>query len=340
MIATARDAAGLGAALPGTLMPLAAFDGRATVLGLATEQGPLALTLLNGALRAVTEVQRVGRLRIEGADTAVQALALALVGEIGIAVPRAGLATEALAVAAGTCPAPRRLGAPELPAGLSVAEAFAHVVGHLADVILWFAPLAAGGHDGPEPVHQMRVAVRRLRSAIQVFRRALRCPAVDAADVGLKALAARLGPTRDWDVFVTETAATAEAAFPTEPRLRRLLVAAGRWRRARHDELREFLHGAEFRRLGVELACLAGGQDWLARLDDAAQAEIAAPLEAFAAHVLDRRLKKLVVVEDDLSLLEPPALHAIRLSAKRLRYAAEVFAPLIRARRRHASCVG
>lgn len=151
---------------------------------------------------------------------------------------------------------------------------------------------------------------------------------MDAADVGLKALAARLGPTRDWDVFVTETAATAEAAFPTEPRLRRLLVAAGRWRRARHDELREFLHGAEFRRLGVELACLAGGQDWLARLDDAAQAEIAAPLEAFAAHVLDRRLKKLVVVEDDLSLLEPPALHAIRLSAKRLRYAAEVFAPL------------
>ena len=25
------------------------------------------------------------------------------------------------------------------------------------------------GSDGPEPVHQMRVAVRRLRSAIKVF---------------------------------------------------------------------------------------------------------------------------------------------------------------------------
>jgi len=328
VIATARDAAGLGTALPGTLLPMAAFEGRATARGLATEPGPVTLTLLTGALRTIADEHPVGRLRIEGADAAVQALALALADEIDVAVPRAGLAAEALAVATGTVPAPRRLGAPELPAGLSVAEAFAHVVGHLADVILWFAPLAAAGRDGPEPVHQMRVAVRRLRSAIQVFRRAVRCPAVDDADAGLKALAARLGPTRDWDVFVTETAATAEAAFPAEPRLQRLLAAAGRRRRACHDELREFLASGAFRRLGIELACLAGGRDWLAAPDAAAQVELAAPLRDFAADVLVRRLAKLAEVEDDLTRLEPAALHRIRLSAKRMRYAAEVFVPL------------
>ncbi len=85
---------------------------------------------------------------------------------------------------------------------------------------------------------------------------------------------------------------------------------------------------SEFRRLGIELACLAGGQDWQATLDEAERAELAAPLEEFAARVLDRRLKRLVQADGDIAELEPAALHAIRLRAKRLRYAAEIFAPL------------
>ena len=134
------------------------------------------MTLLNGTVRAVATECRISRVRLEGAADAVQPLAIALVGELRLAVPRASLAAEAFAVASGLEPSPRREGAPELPAGLSVAEAFAHVVGHLGDVILYFAPKAADGRDGPEPVHQMRVAVRRLRSAIKVFQSAVSSP--------------------------------------------------------------------------------------------------------------------------------------------------------------------
>ena len=159
-----------------------------------------------------------------------------------------------------------------------MAAAFAHVVGHLTDVILYLAPLAADGRDGPEPVHQMRVAVRRLRSAIKVFRHAVRCPAVDAADADLKALAGRLAPTRDWDVFVTETGAAAGSAFPTEEKLGRLLAAAERRRIACHADLRAYLRGADFRRLGIELACLAGSEAWQATLGEAETAELATPL--------------------------------------------------------------
>ena len=174
----------------------------------------------------------------------------------------------------------------------------------------------------------MRVAVRRLRSAIKVFQSAVGSPEVEAADRGLKALAAKLAPTRDWDVFVTETAATVADAFAAEQRMRRLLAAAERRQRACHDELRAFLGSVEFRRLGVELACLAGGPGWQGAPDDAEQTEPAAPLEAFAADVLGKRLKRLLQIDDDIAGLEPPALHAIRLRAKRLRYAAEIFAPL------------
>ena len=76
----------------------------------------------------------------------------------------------------------------------------------LAYRVLHFAPAADADVDGPEPVHQMRVALRRLRSAVTVFRRMLDCPELQAANAGLKALSARLGPTREWDVFLGETA--------------------------------------------------------------------------------------------------------------------------------------
>src|SRR5262249_17233481 len=77
----------------------------------------------------------------------------------------------------------------------------------------------------------------------------------------------------------------------------------------------------EFRRLGIELACLAASQF---PAPDVTTDDLA----AFAAEVLDGRLKKLAHIEGDLATLEPEALHAIRLRAKRLRYAAEIFAAL------------
>jgi triphosphatase len=328
VLAEGRNPAALDHPLPDPMVPMAAFEGRALSLALVADHEPVALTLLNGSLRAVAAEHRASRIVLAGAEPSVLAIALALAGELRAAVPRASLAAEALSVVRGIPPPPRHEGPPALPAGLSVAAAFAYVVGHLSDVILYFAPSAADGQDGPEPVHQMRVAVRRLRSAIRVFRDAVRCPSVDAADAGLKALASRLGPTRDWDVFVTETGAKVGAAFPTERKVHGLLAAAERRRHACHAELRAYLHGAEFRRLGVELACLAGGDAWQATLGEVERNELASPLNDFARVVLHRRLERLVQLDDDIETLEPAALHAIRIRAKRVRYAAEIFAPL------------
>jgi CHAD domain-containing protein len=290
------------------------------------------MTLLMGTVRAVAGEQQISRLHLEGAVQPVQALAVALAGQLQLSVPRACLAAMALAVVSGVPPAARHLGAPELPAGCGIAEAFAHTTGHLTDVILHYAPSAATSRDDPEPVHQMRVAVRRLRSAIKVFGRAVRSPEVDAADLGLKALASRLGPTRDWDVFVTETFAIVADAFPGDRHLKRLLAAAERRRRACHSELRTFLESTDFHRLGIELACLAGNTEWQGTLGETEQAGLELSLEQFAARVLDRRLKRLIHVETALAELEPSELHAVRLVAKRLRYAAEIFAPLFPAK--------
>jgi len=324
----ARTQPMLAHALPSPLLPVAAFEGRARGLALACEQGLVALTLLDGVIRAVAGEHRACRMTLEGPEPAVLGLASSLAGDIRIAVPQCCLAAEAMSVTRGTAPQPRHEGAPELPAGISVPAAFAHIVGHLTDVILYLAPLVIDDKSGPEPVHQMRVAVRRLRTGIRLFRRAVGCPAVAAADTALKMLAGRLAPTRDWDVFVTETAAAVASAFPGEKRLQRLLAAAERRRRACHAELSGFLRAAEFRRLGIELAALASGEAWQATLGEPEQAELAMDLQTFAARVLTRQMRRLVRTGDAIGELEPAALHAVRLHAKRLRYAAEIFAPL------------
>jgi triphosphatase len=313
--------------LPDPLLPVAAFEGRSTAYHLSTAPGYVTMTVLNGVVRAVASEHAVCRVRFEGPPQAVQEVALALTGELDLAVPHCCLAADALASASGTLPVPRRQGAPELPASASIPEAFAHVVGHLSDVLLYHAPAASLGQDGPESVHQMRVAVRRLRSAIKVFRRAIRSPLVDAADAGLKVLAAKLAPTRDWDVFATETVPEVAGVFAADKRMARLLAAVERRRRICHDELRAYLTSADFRRLGIELACLAGRQDWYTLLDESQHAELTTELQAFAAKMLNKRLKR-VHPDGDLAHMEPASLHALRLCAKRLRYAAEIFAPL------------
>jgi CHAD domain-containing protein len=325
VLAQAAEFSDLGDDLPTPLAPVVAFAGRRRVFAMETAQGPVMLGLSRGTLRTVTDERPAGRVHLSGDEPAVLHLALALAVEVRVEVPSTTLAAEALAAVRGTAPAPRRLGAPALPEGIGVAEAFAFVLAHLTDVVLHFAPAVVEDASGPEPVHQMRVALRRLRSSITVFRRVLDCPELQAANTGLKALSARLGSTRDWDVFLGETAPAVRAGFPGEPKLARLIAAGERRRRECHAALRDFLRSAEFRQLGIALAWLAGSRSRHPALAEDTDQRVS--LQDFAADVLHRRLRKLVGV-DDITGLDAAALHALRLKAKRLRYAAEIFAPL------------
>ncbi len=328
LLAQDADRTLLGIELPEALAPVAAFDGHATEYAIETDHGPVTLRRLRGGLRAVAAERPVARLLLSGAEPGVLAVARALCAALEVSVPRSSLAAEALAAADSAPPLPRRLGPPRLPADISIGDAFAYALGHLTDVILHHGPDAAAGRGGPESVHQMRVAVRRLRSGITVFRAAIASEPVRAADTALKVLARRLGPARDWDVFVTETAAHVLEVVPHDARLDRLLSAAARQQKASHTALSDYLDSAAYRSLGIELAWLAGARTWHAALDPAEQEVLGQDLPDFAAQVLQRRLKKLRAAGEDMETLEAPALHGVRLRAKRMRYAAEILAPL------------
>ena len=322
-LAQSRDMAGLGQPMPEGLAPVATFEGRLAKSIVDTPAGPTTIELLRGTVAGVP----LCRATLDGDDAAVRDLAMALAGEFRLGLPRASLAAEALAIADGTDPPPRRLGAPEPFGDTTVAVAFANAIGHFADVLVYFAPLAAEGGPDTEPVHQMRVAVRRARSAIAVFEHGLACPAVTAADRDLKALGAVLGPTRDWDVFATETLPRVAATFPEDRRLRRLEKAVQRAREAAHAALRDWLTSSAFRQTTIGLAWLCSSDRWHATLSAEEHAASAMTPTAFAAHVLQRRWKKMRSAGKAVATLDVSALHGLRLRTKRARYAMEIFIP-------------
>jgi triphosphatase len=303
-------------ALPEALTPVVAFEGRRTVIPLAIDGETVAMTILDGVLRSVAAERRAARLILQGPATIVRALVLSLATTLPLSVPGQSLATEAAHLADGTKLVPRRTNAPALPRdGMSIEAAFAHIMGHLTDVMLHLAPITADASTGPEPVHQMRVAVRRARSALALFPP---LPDNQAVAEGLRHLGRMLGPARDWDVFMTETAPPVEAVLPDQAGLHALLRAGERRRNAARSSLALYLTSSEFRLLGLELACMAAAEP---------EAE-PRPLIEFAAGVLQSRWKKLSNVGRSLDDLDNPGLHGMRLKAKRLRYAAEFFAPL------------
>jgi CHAD domain-containing protein len=331
------------------LMPLAAFEGTRRSLRLDPPERPgeaIDIVLLDGVLRTVAAEQPACLCRLSGPPAPVQALALALADSLALRVPRHSLAARGRALARGEAPPPRRLGAPGVAPGATVGEALAGIIEHLTDAILHWLPLVAT-EDAEQAVHQTRVAVRRLRSALSLFARALPEGTLAEASHRLRELASRLGPARDWDVFLAGTAAELAAGFPQEPRMAALLAAGARRRGAVHAGLREWLRRPAVRRLEVELACFAALRPWQTAALAAEQklpVEVLAgdamlppepprdllgePARDYARRMLGRRYKRMLHDGAGLAELSVPALHELRKDGKRLRYACEFFAPL------------
>lgn len=325
----------LGAGIPGATVPVATLSGTRRPLRWRGPEGEASLLLLLARLDGHDGHPGLCRLTADGPAPVLAALATTLAAAVPVSPPAASLAAEAIAAATGNPLAPRALGAPAIESGGTVGDALALVLGHLSDVMThWAARIPRA--TTPEPVHQMRVATRRLRSALSVFKHAAPCPALAALAAPAKACAARLGAVRDWDVFLEGTGATLAGAFPGDARCVALLRAARRARAATDAGLRGYLAGPEFRSFTVALAVAAALRPWNDPGDnpvsdpghDPEHGTLRDGVATFGATALARRFKHVRHAGRAIEALDTTALHELRKDCKRLRYTAEFFAPL------------
>jgi len=172
--------------------------------------------------------------------------------------------------------------------------------------------------DSPEFVHQARVAIRRLRSAIRVWKPLLPADFVADFDPLWQALAARLGDTRNWDVFNSETLPTIIDRFPASPEVARLADYAQRRCAMHRQAARQALSSLDYSRLLL---------DFPARLLDLPE-DTEQRLADFAPRCLQKRAKQVRRLAAEAMDGDAAARHRLRVAYKRLRYALEFFAPL------------
>lgn len=182
----------------------------------------------------------------------------------------------------------------------------------------------ASASDNPEYIHQMRVATRRLRAALRLFRPLLPDSLETKILPSLREVMAILGHARDYDVLLTEIASPVLGALPDEPRLAALV---GIITERRFVVRQQALHLLGSPRFGViVLHALATIHAIKVGADETAPS-VATTLD-FAAHQLRRLRKKVLGLAAQACIDDPPSLHALRIGIKRMRYALEFFAPL------------
>ena len=175
-----------------------------------------------------------------------------------------------------------------------------------------------------EGVHQMRVALRRLRSAFALFRDILGRENSTALLAELVWLTDTLGKARDLDVFVTQTLPPIIAQFENHPGLLKLRDKALAAQTEAYAEARAALVSQRYHRLLLTLAAWLENERWR---ENAPGADSPRVLD-IATATLTKRHKQLRRHGERLVHMHPEERHITRISAKKLRYAAEFFASL------------
>jgi inorganic triphosphatase YgiF len=290
----------------------------------------------NGEIRAGRRREAVNEIEVEidhGDALRLFELADALATDLPVRVMHASKAERGFALANGGIPKPRRAREVALATDLAPQMALALIAVDCVSQIEANAE-AMLAHDDPEYLHQLRVGWRRLRSLLQLA--ALVAPAEPIAPLlqELRWLGSILGPARDCDVFGAETLPEVAAEFRGQHGIARLRRRTAQRRRRFSAMVRATIATPRFQRL---LLALGGYFTALGRAS--APASLPTRARDWIGPVLQQRHDKLVRRARHIHRLSAADRHRARVAAKKLRYAAEFFAPLFSGRRSKAYIV-
>lgn len=183
--------------------------------------------------------------------------------------------------------------------------------------------------SAPESVHQMRVALRRLRAAIGLLRPVVAGPALETAAARAKALASVLGAARDWDVFGLALSGGPREAIGDDLSFHALTDALEALREQAYRAAHEAVSSDETSQFVDDLRLAIARRDWEA----APETRASGSARVFAAHALTRLRKRLLKKSKGLATLSADQRHLVRIALKKARYGAEFFESLFNDRK-------
>lgn len=189
--------------------------------------------------------------------------------------------------------------------------------------------MAVLASDEPEGPHQLRVGLRRLRSAFRLFRPLL---SDDTWAAGLNAeareLAAKVATQRDLDVLMDEVVAPMQETMPETVKADSLLASLKEQREGARKALLEDLTQVHWNRFLLMLTAYISIQGWRENASETTLKRWDLPIQMFADEALAKQWKRVAGFGKSLETLDIAQRHEMRKALKKLRYGLEFFAPL------------
>jgi triphosphatase len=307
-----------------SLVPVFEIGADHACYSLGTATGLIEGSIDRGTIQANGARLGICELELElksGSASDLFALARSLVTQATLQPSTIGKAERGYLLAKGAWGRAAKGSRPRLSADMSCQQAFQEICRTCLHDFHLNVPAMANFGD-IEGVHQGRVAIRRLRAAMALFKPVMFDDSYRRLNRELKWLAGLLGTARDLDVLqahLAQWAATGAASSWETEVLSRIEARRALARRAAIKSLQS----KRGRKLFVDLLAWiesGGGQRQFSRKTE--------PISAFARVRLKKRLLKLVTCGKDLPKLDAGARHAVRIEAKKLRYMAEFFAAI------------
>lgn len=177
---------------------------------------------------------------------------------------------------------------------------------------------AAVDGRAPEGLHQVRVSLRRLRSALTAFKAFIPPAQCEALNTEAKWLLSALGPLRDLDVFVHELAAPLKGRLSDNAGLVQLMRAARAAQSSAQASAVRALESVRAKRFAARIEAWRGQRGGETKRD-------ARKIEAadFAKRLVNRRVENILTEYHDVEALNAEERHELRIAAKKTRYTIE-----------------
>jgi CHAD domain-containing protein len=219
---------------------------------------------------------------------------------------------------------PRKL---RLDPTIPLDDAFASILRACFRHLLQSLPAAEDGRH-PEGIHQLRVSLRRLRSALDLMRGAGPLNGVEALRSEVKWLAQNLSAARDWDIFQTMTLRRVAKSCRSIAGFDILDEAAEKRRAVAYERVRSMLAERRCAAFVIGLGGWIEARGWRTNVAPESLHQLAEPTIEFASRTLAVQYAKVLKRGRHFKSLSAEQRHRLRLAVKKLRYWADFLLPL------------
>ncbi|MBF0620382.1 MAG: CHAD domain-containing protein [Magnetococcales bacterium] len=178
-----------------------------------------------------------------------------------------------------------------------------------------------------EGLHQGRIGLRRMRSALSIFRRKIPRRVLIQQGMEMKWLADAFSPARDVDVFVEETLNDETISGKVHPLAgeEKLHVITKKRSDIGYELVRETLDSDRFKVFKEAFPLWIENKGWREQMKPEKLGRLDKPIEPYAAEVMNRRFNRILAAGPELYVMDDEELHQVRIRIKKVRYASEFF---------------